>query len=55
MEDLVNELWNVCAAFLSPKGIFTNLNQPNGVVTAILEMLEGETGIWWYVCTRSIF
>ena len=47
--------WNVCAAFLSPKGIFTNSNKPNGVVTAILVMSEGETGIWWYAGTRSSF
>ena len=31
---------NVCAAFLSPNGIFTNSNKLNGVMTAVLVMSE---------------
>ena len=45
--------WNVCAAFLRPKGICTNSNRPKGVVTAVLGMSAGVTGIWWYARTRS--
>ena len=40
-------LWNVWAAFRSPNGILTNLKSPKGVVTAVLGMSSGATGIWW--------
>ena len=46
-------LWNVCAAFLSPKDMRTNSNRPKGVVTAVLGTSEGLTGIWWQAHTRS--
>ena len=45
--------WNVCAAFLSPKGIRTNSNNPKGVVRAVLGTSSGAIGIWWCACTRS--
>ena len=44
---------NVCAAFLRPKAIHSNLNRPNGVVTAVLGTSLGATGIWWYAHTTS--
>ena len=47
------DLWKVCAAFRRPNGIFRNPNSPKGVVTAVLGMSSGETGIWWYAQTRS--
>ena len=48
-------LWKVCAAFQSPNGMRTNSNNPNGVVTAVLGISAGSTGIWWYALTRSNF
>ena len=33
----------------------TNSNKPNGVVTAVLGVSDGSTGIWWYALTRSSF
>ena len=38
--------WNVWAAFLSPKGILTNSNNPKRVMTAVLVISSGATGIW---------
>ena len=46
-------LWNVWAAFLRMKGIHRNSHNPNGVITAVLGMSSGLTGIWWYPLTRS--
>ena len=40
-------LWKVSAAFLRPKGILMNSNNPKGVVAAVLGMSEGATGTWW--------
>ena len=36
------------------KGHTDELKQPEGVVTAVLGMSPGSTGIWWYALTRSI-
>ena len=37
--------WKVLVAFRKPKGIVRNSNAPNGVVTAVLGMSAGFTGI----------
>ena len=37
--------WKVLAAFHKPKGIVKNSNAPNGVVTAVLGISAGFTGI----------
>ena len=37
--------WKVWAAFLSPNGILTKSNSPNGVVMAVFGMSAGATGI----------
>ena len=42
-----------CGAFLSPKGILTNSNNPKGVVRAVFGTLSGATGIWWYARKTS--
>lgn len=40
--------------FLSPNGMGTNSNKPNGVEIAMFGTLEGFTSIWWYARTKSI-
>ena len=41
-------------AFLMPKVIRVNSNNPKGVVIAVLGMSAGFMGIWWYPFFRSI-
>lgn len=47
--------WKVWAALRRPKGIIRYSNKPNGVITAVFSISEGETGIWWKAFSRSIF
>ena len=46
-EYLVHEPLEGCAPLRSRNDILTNLKSPNGVVTAVLGMSVGATGIWW--------
>ena len=39
-------LWNICGAFLRPKGIRVNSNSPKGVVIAVWDVSSGCTYIW---------
>ena len=45
-KNLVHEALEGLAAFLRPKVIRVNSNSPKGVVTAVLGMSAGSTGIW---------
>jgi hypothetical protein len=47
--------WKVIPAFLSPKGIWQNSNNPNGVITAVLGMSAAATGTCRYPLRKSIF
>ena len=37
--------WNVCPEFRRPNGVLVKLNRPKGVVTAVLSISDGSTGI----------
>ena len=50
---MVHESLNVRAASLRPKGISTNSNRLNGVMTVVLGTTKGATGIWWYAYTME--
>ena len=41
--------WKVWLEFPKPNGVLVKLNRPKGVVTAVLCMSDGSTGIWLYV------
>ena len=46
-------IWNVCAGFRSPNGMYLNSNMPNGVVIVVFGMSCGCIGILLYARIRS--
>ena len=53
IQPVQNLIHNVCPAFRRPNSMRVNPNSPNGVITAVLGISSGSTGIWWYTLTRS--